>query len=42
MTSVSLSATTKLTATGDTAVSVTVNGNAELTSLTLGMDDVCS
>jgi prefoldin subunit 5 len=40
MTSVSLSATTKLTATGDTAVSVTVSGNAELTSLTLGMDDV--
>jgi prefoldin subunit 5 len=40
MTSVSLSATTKLTATGDKAVSVTVNGNAELTALTIGMDDV--
>ena len=40
MTSVSLSATTKLTATGDKAVSVSVDGNAELTSVTLGMDDV--
>jgi hypothetical protein len=40
MTSVSLSATTKLTVTGDKAVSVSVDGNAELTSLTVGMDDV--
>jgi hypothetical protein len=40
MTSVSLSATTKLTATSDKAVSVSVDGNAELTSVTLGMDDV--
>ena len=39
MTSVSLSATTKLTVTGDKAVS-SVDGNAELTSLTVGMDDV--
>jgi hypothetical protein len=40
MTSVSLSATTKLTATSDTGVAVTVNGNAELASLTLGMNSV--
>jgi hypothetical protein len=40
MTSVSLSATTKMTATGDTGVSVTVNGNAELVTLTLGMNSV--
>jgi len=40
ITSVSLTATTKLTATDDKAVSVTVNGNAELTTLTIGMDDV--
>jgi hypothetical protein len=40
MTSVSLSATTKMTATGDTGVSVTVNGNAELATLTLGMNSV--
>jgi len=40
MTSVSLSATTKLTATSDTAISVTVNGNAELTTLTLGGNSV--
>lgn len=40
MTSVSLSATTKMTATSDTGVAVTVNGNAELVSLTLGMNSV--
>jgi hypothetical protein len=40
MTTVALSATTKLTATSDKAVSVSVDGNAELTSVTLGMDDV--
>ena len=40
MTSVSLSATTKMTATGDTGVAVTVNGNAELATLTLGMNSV--
>jgi len=40
MTSVSLSATTKLTATSDTGAAVTVNGNAELVTLTIGMDDV--
>jgi hypothetical protein len=40
MTSVTLSATTKLTATADKAVSVSVDGNAELTSLTISMDDV--
>jgi hypothetical protein len=40
MTSVSLSATTKLTATSDTGAAVTVNGNAELLSLTLGMNSV--
>jgi hypothetical protein len=46
MTSVSLSATTKLTADttagvlSDTGATVTVNGNAELTSLTIGMNSV--
>jgi hypothetical protein len=40
MTSVSLSATTKLTATSDTGATVTVNGNAELLSLTVGMNSV--
>jgi len=40
MTSVALTATTKLTVTGDKAVAVSVDGNAELTSLTIGMDDV--
>jgi hypothetical protein len=40
MTSVSLSATTKLTATGDTGATVTVNGNAELATLTIGMNSV--
>jgi hypothetical protein len=42
MTTVSLSAATKLTSTGDTSVTVSVTGNAELTSATLGMDDVSS
>jgi hypothetical protein len=46
MTTVSLSGATKLTADtsagvlSDTGATVTVNGNAELISLTLGMDDV--
>jgi hypothetical protein len=46
MTTVSLSGATKLTADtsagvlSDTGAAVTVNGNAELISLTLGMDDV--
>jgi hypothetical protein len=46
MTSVSLSATTKLTADtsagvlSDKGATVTVNGNAELVTLTIGMDDV--
>ena len=39
MTAVTLSAATKLTVTTDKAVSVSVDGNAEMTSLTLGMDD---
>jgi hypothetical protein len=37
---VSLSATTTMTVTGDKAVGVSVDGNAELATLTLGMDDV--
>jgi hypothetical protein len=40
MTSLTANHTTTLTVTGDKAVSVSVDGNAELTSATLGMDDV--
>ena len=40
MTSVNLSATTKLTNTGDYSQTLEVSGNAELTSLTLGMDNI--
>ena len=42
MTSLTANHTTKLTVTGDTSVSVSVDGNAELASATLGMDDVSS
>jgi len=40
MTSLTANHTTTLTVTGDKAVSVSVDGNAELTSATLGMDDI--
>jgi hypothetical protein len=40
MTSLNASHTTKLTATSDTGVSFAVTGNAEMTSLTIGSDDV--
>ena len=40
MTSVNLSATTKLSNTTDYSQTVEVSGNAELTSLTLGMNNI--